>query len=147
MKELSFIGEGAISRGHYTFSSVRAGGRESAPNVEEDLSQNVPRKSTVQPTVVRERSSNVGKNGGPSTASSGGKIGLLVPRKREGGRMALTKRGRTWHTHFFIDGQRFRQSLGTTDWRDAQAREKELVALASARGSSPRRASNFRSLR
>jgi integrase len=45
--------------------------------------------------------------------------------------MALTKRGRTWHTHFFVDGQRFRQSLGTTDWREAQAREKELIVLAS----------------
>jgi len=46
--------------------------------------------------------------------------------------MALTKRGKTWHTHFFVDGQRFRQSLGTTDWREAQAREKELIALAPA---------------
>ena len=45
--------------------------------------------------------------------------------------MALVKRGKTWHTHFFMDGQRFRQSLGTTDWREAQAREKELIALAS----------------
>lgn len=23
--------------------------------------------------------------------------------------MALKKRGKTWHTHFFLDGQRFRQ--------------------------------------
>ena len=45
--------------------------------------------------------------------------------------MALVKRGKTWHTHFFMDGQRFRQSLGTTDWREAQAREKALIALAS----------------
>lgn len=45
--------------------------------------------------------------------------------------MALTKRGKTWHTHFVINGQRFRQSLGTTDWREAQAKEKELVAQAS----------------
>ncbi len=45
--------------------------------------------------------------------------------------MALVKRGKTWHTHFFVDGQRFRQSLGTTDWREAQAQEKELIALAS----------------
>jgi len=44
--------------------------------------------------------------------------------------MALVKRGRTWHTHFFVDGQRFRQSLGTGDWREAQAREKELIAQA-----------------
>ena len=45
--------------------------------------------------------------------------------------MALVKRGKTWHTHFFVDGQRFRQSLGTSDWREAQAREKELIARAS----------------
>jgi integrase len=35
------------------------------------------------------------------------------------------------HTHFVVNGQRFRQSLGTTDWREAQAKEKELVAQAS----------------
>jgi integrase len=44
--------------------------------------------------------------------------------------MALVKRGKTWHTHFFVDGQRFRQSLATSDWREAQAREKELIAQA-----------------
>ena len=44
--------------------------------------------------------------------------------------MALVKRGKTWHTHFFVDGQRFRQSLGTSDWREAQAKEKELIAQA-----------------
>jgi hypothetical protein len=45
--------------------------------------------------------------------------------------MSLVKRGKTWHTHFFVDGQRFRQSLGTSDWRQAQAREKELITKAS----------------
>ena len=45
--------------------------------------------------------------------------------------MALKKRGRIWHTHFFVDGQRFRQSLGTSDWREAQRKEKELIAQAS----------------
>jgi integrase len=44
--------------------------------------------------------------------------------------MALVKRGKTWHTHFFVDGQRFRQSLGTSDWRKAQAREKQLITQA-----------------
>ena len=38
--------------------------------------------------------------------------------------MALIKRGKTWHTHFFVDGQRFRQSLETTDWREAQAKRE-----------------------
>jgi hypothetical protein len=45
--------------------------------------------------------------------------------------MALVKRGKTWHTHFFVDGQRYRQSLETSDWREAQANEKELIARAS----------------
>jgi len=44
--------------------------------------------------------------------------------------MALVKRGKTWHTHFFVDGQRFRQSLETSDWREAQAKEKELIGRA-----------------
>jgi len=44
--------------------------------------------------------------------------------------MALKKRGKTWHTHFFVDGQRFRQSLETSDWREAQAKEKVLIAAA-----------------
>ena len=45
--------------------------------------------------------------------------------------MALKKRGRVWRTHFFVDGQRFRQSLDTTDWPEAQRKEKELIAQAS----------------
>jgi len=44
--------------------------------------------------------------------------------------MALKKRGKTWHTHFVVNGQRFRQSLNTTDWREAQAKEKDLIADA-----------------
>src|SRR5450432_804517 len=44
--------------------------------------------------------------------------------------MALVKRGKTWHTHFFVNGQRFRQSLGTRDWRQAQALEKQLITQA-----------------
>jgi integrase len=44
--------------------------------------------------------------------------------------MALVKRGKTWHCHFVVNGQRFRQSLGTTDWREAQAKEKELIGQA-----------------
>jgi integrase len=45
--------------------------------------------------------------------------------------MSLVKRGKTWHTHFFVDGQRFRQSLETSDWREAQQKEKTLIAQAS----------------
>ena len=44
--------------------------------------------------------------------------------------MALVKRGKTWHTHFFVDGIRYRQSLETRDWREAQAKEKDLIARA-----------------
>ncbi len=48
--------------------------------------------------------------------------------------MALVKRGNTWHTHFFVDGIRYRQSLETSDWREAQAKEKQLVGeIASGR--------------
>ena len=45
--------------------------------------------------------------------------------------MALVKRGKTWHCHFVVNGQRFRQSLETTDWREAQSKEKDLIAQAS----------------
>ncbi|MEO6802163.1 MAG: site-specific integrase [Granulicella sp.] len=45
--------------------------------------------------------------------------------------MSLKKRGKTWHCHFVVNGQRFRQSLGTSDWREGQAKEKELIAQAS----------------
>ena len=44
--------------------------------------------------------------------------------------MSLYKRGKTWHTDFSANSQRFRQSLETTDWREAQAREKELIVQA-----------------
>lgn len=44
--------------------------------------------------------------------------------------MSLVKRAKTWHCHFVINGQRFRQSLGTKDWREAQAKEKELIGQA-----------------
>ena len=46
--------------------------------------------------------------------------------------MSLKKRGKTWHCHFVVNGQRFRQSLDTTDWREAQAKEKELIGEAQA---------------
>jgi integrase len=45
--------------------------------------------------------------------------------------MSLKKRGKTWHSDFVVNGQRFRQSLETTDWREAQAKEKALIAAAS----------------
>jgi len=35
------------------------------------------------------------------------------------------------HCHFVVNGQRFRQSLGTKDWRESQSQEKQLIAEAS----------------
>jgi integrase len=46
--------------------------------------------------------------------------------------MAIFKRGKTWWTDFSENGQRIRQSLGTTDWREAQKQEKRLIAEARA---------------
>jgi integrase len=46
--------------------------------------------------------------------------------------VALFRRNRTWWTDFSVNGARFRQSLETTDWREALAREKEKIAQASA---------------
>ena len=48
--------------------------------------------------------------------------------------MSLYKRGKTWHTDFTVNGERFRQSLDTTDWREAQSSEKRLIADAEAAG-------------
>ena len=44
--------------------------------------------------------------------------------------MALVKRGKTWHCDFVVNGQRFRESLETKDWREAQSKEKELIGQA-----------------
>ncbi len=46
--------------------------------------------------------------------------------------MSLFKRGKTWWTDFSINGMRYRLSLDTIDWREAQSREKEKIAAASA---------------
>jgi integrase len=46
--------------------------------------------------------------------------------------MSLKKRANTWHTDFFVDGQRFRQSLETSDWREAQRKERTLINDAKA---------------
>jgi integrase len=45
--------------------------------------------------------------------------------------MSLVKRGNRWHCHFVVNGQRFRHSLDTKDWREAQSKEKQLIAEAS----------------
>jgi hypothetical protein len=66
-----------------------------------------------------------------SHGSATGKNWRQQKQKPTGGNMALKRRGKTWHCHFVVNGQRFRQSLETTDWREAQAKEKELIAAAS----------------
>ncbi|MGA8150434.1 MAG: site-specific integrase [Terriglobales bacterium] len=53
--------------------------------------------------------------------------------------MALYKRGKTWHTDFTVNGERFRQSLETTDWREAQTSQKKKIADAQAGKLSPTR--------
>jgi integrase len=44
--------------------------------------------------------------------------------------MAIFRRNKIWWTDFAANGQRFRQSLKTTDWRKAQSAEKQLIAQA-----------------
>jgi len=44
--------------------------------------------------------------------------------------MALFRRGKWWWTDFSVNGQRFRQSLHTTDWRKAEQNEKKVIAQA-----------------
>jgi len=44
--------------------------------------------------------------------------------------MSLFKRNRVWWTDFSVNGVRYRQSLNTTDWRQAQSDEKNLIADA-----------------
>src|SRR5713226_6156592 len=46
--------------------------------------------------------------------------------------MALYKRKKTWWTDFSVNGQRYRVSLDTTDWREAQKQERKLIAQAEA---------------
>ena len=41
--------------------------------------------------------------------------------------MALRKRGKTWWTDVAVNGQRYRQSLKTTDRREALGHERDLV--------------------
>jgi integrase len=46
--------------------------------------------------------------------------------------MAVFRRGKTWYSDFTVNGQRYKQSLETTDWREALRKEKDLIAQASA---------------
>src|ERR1700684_2367795 len=67
-----------------------------------------------------------------TTMRHGRAIGANTPKaERRKGNMALKQSDNTCHTHFFVDGKRFRQSLETSDWREAQRKEKELITQAS----------------
>ena len=44
--------------------------------------------------------------------------------------MAIFRRGKWWWTDFSLNGQRFRQSLDTKDWREALREEKKLIGQA-----------------
>jgi len=44
--------------------------------------------------------------------------------------MALYKRKKTWWADFSVNGVRYRISLDTSDWREAQSKEKEKIAEA-----------------
>ena len=44
--------------------------------------------------------------------------------------MAVFRRGKWWWTDFSVNGQRFRQPLDTTDWREALKNEKEKIGQA-----------------
>ena len=46
--------------------------------------------------------------------------------------MALWKRDKTWWADLTVNGERFRQSLKTSDKREAKAQEKELIAQIQA---------------
>ncbi|HZE69934.1 MAG TPA: hypothetical protein VE135_10480 [Pyrinomonadaceae bacterium] len=41
--------------------------------------------------------------------------------------MSLYKRRKTWHVDAVVNGIRYRQSLGTTDWREARRLEPERI--------------------
>ncbi|HKW32852.1 MAG TPA: hypothetical protein VJN92_07595 [Candidatus Acidoferrum sp.] len=46
--------------------------------------------------------------------------------------MSVFRRNKTWWTDFSVNGVRYRMSLDTTDWREANSRQKEKIAEAQA---------------
>ncbi len=51
--------------------------------------------------------------------------------------MALYKRGKRWHMDAVVNGARYREALGTTDWREAQKLERERVGQLKGRAPNP----------
>jgi integrase len=61
--------------------------------------------------------------------------------------MALTKRGDTYHVHVVVNGVRYRQSLHTGNWQEAQRKQKELINLAmEGKAGSPTKRGSYASL-
>ena len=46
--------------------------------------------------------------------------------------MAIFRRGKTWYSDFTVNGQRYKQSLETTDWREATRKQSDLIGQAEA---------------
>jgi integrase len=61
-----------------------------------------------------------------------GEIGGTKEKLRESGGnfMSLFRRNKIWYTDFTVNGQRYKQSLDTTDWREAKGKEKALIGQA-----------------
>jgi integrase len=76
----------------------------------------------------------------PKVATEGfaEKKGQTIKHERREIQMALFRRGRWWWADFSVNGVRYRQPIRdergqrTKDWREALAREKELISQASA---------------
>src|SRR5437763_9124264 len=51
--------------------------------------------------------------------------------------MALYKRGKLWHMDVVVNGVRYRESLGTTDGREAKRLERERCAQLKDRAPDP----------
>ena len=53
-----------------------------------------------------------------------------IPAKGRQIAVALYRRNGNYHCDRSLNGQRYRQTLETTDWREAKQKENDLIALA-----------------
>ena len=59
----------------------------------------------------------------------------------------IYKRGGTYHVDVGVDGVRYRQSLDTANWQEAQRRQKELIgAIQNGKAAGPVGKGSFASL-
>ena len=60
----------------------------------------------------------------------------------------IFKRNKTFHVDVTVHGVRYRQSLDTTDWKEAQRRQKELIrTILEGKAAAPAGHGSFASLR